>query len=221
MLDNPIQQATLHLTTTTPRPTLLGFRLLLVIPNLLGTLGTQKPPVWPRLAVGRDREAFPAQLAVVQLARHGPRPLAHHLPGQSIVVCVCELLDASGLASREILALFDAVQGAGFLTLAFLLLLGGFAFVFFCFKRCCCCMLLGFFFGCFLFGFLDSSLVVFVDLLRRDIVGLESFSQRSHTHTHTLIRAGNRSGSYPAYSQPGNPSTQSVCSPLAWHDSLQ
>lgn len=174
MLDNPIQQATLHLTTTTPRRTLLRFRLLLIIPDLLRALGTEKAPIRPRLAVSRDGEALPTQLAVIQLTRHGSRPLAHHLSSQRIVISVCELLDAPDLAFRKVFTLLDAVQGAGFLALALLLLFGGLVIVFCCFKRCCCCILLRFFFCGFLFGFLDSALVVFVDLLRGDVVGLEA-----------------------------------------------
>lgn len=172
MLDDTVQQATLDLTTATPRLTLLWFRLLfLVISDLLGALGTQKAPVGPRLAVGRHRKALPTQLAVIQLARQRPWSLRHHLSCQGIVVvvwiCVCVwvLLETSGFASCEVFALFDAVQGGCFFAFAFLSLLGGFArcCFFCCLCLCLCCFLFGFLLG-FLLGFLDSSLVVFVDL---------------------------------------------------------
>lgn len=171
ILDNPIKQAALKLAATTPGPALLGFGLLFIVCDILGTFWTQKRPTWARLAVRRNREAFTAELTIPQLSRHRPRLLIQHFPCKRIVVFVRQFLYAPGFAPREILALFDPVQCDRFPSLALLPLFRRFALMFH-FVRCGCDIFVLFLLGGFSFGFLYPSLVVFVDLGGGDIVRL-------------------------------------------------
>jgi len=138
---------------------------------LLRAVRAEKASTGTCLTVGSDREALATDFAIIQLTRVRSLFFVHHYICQNIIIIV-RLPDSAGLATGELLALLDLLDGLLSLTLL------GFVFGRLRFGRR---LILGLFAidgsGFFLFGGLarrirHSAVVIISDLRGGDVIRL-------------------------------------------------
>lgn len=119
IVSNPIKQVTLKLSAPTSGSALLRLRLLIIIHGFFRTLWTEKASIRARFAIGRNREAFAANLTILKLAwQRLTGFLLHHFSRQGIIVFIGQFSYTPSLTSREVFALLDFCKCGRFLSLA-------------------------------------------------------------------------------------------------------
>jgi hypothetical protein len=183
LLSESIQQFALILATATLWSGFFQLRFLFLDRQLLGAFRAKQTACRPSFTVCRDGETLAADLTVLQLARERLRFLAHHF-FRNFIVIIVGLSPTACLASGKFLALLDFCQSGGFFAFALLPLLWSFigmVFVFFFFYP----VLLSFPF-CLTLSFLNSLLIIILNLGSRDVVCLE-YMEITSVHNRSVM----------------------------------